>query len=372
MSRFPRDDYRALELYDPGRRPVEVDLSDNTNRWGAHPAALAAVRAADDDALTRYPALYADDLKRAIARRYGVPFESITTGCGSDDVLDSAFRAAGPEGGTVRYAGPTFSMVDTFARMNGRAGVEIPWSRALAEPTALLEDDPVLVYVCRPNNPSGDVAPRDWVDALLEAAGGARGPLVVLDEAYADFADETLVREAPERPNLLVTRTLSKAFGLAGFRVGFAVGTPEVAREVEKSRGPYKVSRLAERAAVAALDDAGGWAARTIRECRENRARLFAELGARGLAPLPSAANFLFFAVPDGSARAWNDALRARGVAARPFPACADLGDGLRVSIGPWPLLERFLEALDAVLAEGKLPAPAGARPGRGAAAGAR
>ena len=129
--RFPREDYRSLDLYAPDRRPVPIDLTDNTNRWGAHPAALAAVRAADDDALTRYPDLYADDLKAAISRRYGVPVQSITTGCGSDDVLDSAFRAAGPEGGRVVFPGPTFSMIDPFARMNGRTPIELPWSRAL-------------------------------------------------------------------------------------------------------------------------------------------------------------------------------------------------------------------------------------------------
>ena len=361
MTRFPRDDYRALDLYAPDRRPVAVDLSDNTNRWGAHPAALAAVRAADDDTLTRYPYLYADDLKDAIHRRFGVPRDTITTGCGSDDVLDSAFRAAGPEGGTVRFAGPTFSMVETFARMNSRTTVEVPWARALEAPAALLEDDPVAVYVCWPNNPTGSIAPRAWLETLLKAAEGAKGPLVVLDEAYADFAPESFLAEAPERPNLLVTRTLSKAYGLAGLRVGFAVGTPAVAREVEKSRGPYKVSRLAEQAAVAALADQDGWALRTIEECIAGRERLFLALRERGLDPVPSWTNFILFPVPDGSARAWNEALRERGVAVRPFPAGPDIGDALRVTVAPWPMLERFLDALDGVLAEGRVPAPPGA-----------
>jgi histidinol-phosphate aminotransferase len=308
--------------------------------------------------------VYARDLRAAIQRRYGVPADAIATGCGSDDVLDSAFRAAGPEGGVVAYPGPTFSMVDPFARMNGRAGLEVPWSRALADPARLLESDPVLVYVCRPNNPTGQLAPRGWIDALLEAVGPT-GPLVVLDEAYADFAGETLVQEAPAQPRLLVIRTLSKAYGMAGFRVGFAVGSPEVAREVEKSRGPYKVSRIAEKAAVAALDDRSGWAARTTAECIANRARLFEALRERGLAPLPSTANFIFFPVPAGSALAWNQALREHGVAVRPFPGCLEVGDGLRVSVGPWELMERFLDALDAVLVETRVPAPAGARAGR-------
>ena len=366
MSRFPRPDYRPLDLYAPDRRPVELDLSDNTNLWGAPPAALAAVQAADDDMLTRYPHLYADDLKDAIHQRFGVPLDSITTGCGSDDVLDSAFRAAGPEGGTVHFAGPTFSMVEPLALMNGRETVEVPWSRALQSPEALLEGDPVIVYVCRPNNPTGVAAPRSWLDKLLKAAGGSRGPLVILDEAYADFAPESLLAEAPGVANLLVTRTLSKAVrGLAGFRVGFGVATPAVAREVEKSRGPYKVSRLAERAAVAALQDEDGWAKRTVAECVAARERLFLALKERGLEPLRSWTNFILVPVPDGSARAWNDALRALGAAVRPFPACPDVGDALRVTVAPWPMLKRFLEALDSVLAEGRVPAPEGARAAR-------
>jgi len=358
MSRFPRPDYQPLDLYAPDRRLVALDLSDNTNLWGAPGAALAAVQAADSDMLTRYPSLYADDLKDAIHQRYGVPLDSITTGCGSDDVLDSAFRAAGPEGGTVRFAGPTFSMIEPLALMNGRQTVEVPWSRALQSPRALLEEDPVIVYVCRPNNPTGTSAPRSWLDKLLGAAGGSRGPLLIVDEAYADFAPESLLAEAPGIPNLLVTRTLSKAFGLAGFRVGFGVATPEVAREVEKSRGPFKVSSLSEKAAVAALQDEDDWAMRTIAECVAARERLFLALKERGLEPLRSCTNFILIPVPDGSARTWNDALRAYGVAVRPFPACPDVGDALRVTVAPWPMLERFLEALDSVLAEGQVPAP--------------
>ena len=140
------------------------------------------------------------------------------------------------------------------------------------------------------------------MEQLLEAARGPRGPLVILDEAYADFAPESLLAEAPGTPNLLVTRTLSKAFGLAGFRVGFGVATPAVAREVEKSRGPYMVSRLAEKAAVAALRDEDGWAKRTVEECVAVRERLFVALKERGLDPVPSSTNFILFPVPDESA----------------------------------------------------------------------
>jgi histidinol-phosphate aminotransferase len=351
LSRFPREDYRPLSRYVPDRRPVAVDLTDNTNLWGTHPGALRVVREADEATLSRYPDPYADPMKAAVSRRFGIPAANLCTGCGSDDILDAAFRAAGEAGGLVRYPVPTFSMIGPLARMNGRADGAVPWSRALADPQALLEGDPVVVYVCRPNNPTGHQVPAAWLDALsVEAAArGAAAPLLLVDEAYADFAGESRVRDAPGLHRALVLRTLSKAFGLAGMRVGWAAGPEEVVDEVEKARGPYKVGRLAEAAAVAALDDEEGWVARTLAECLRNRSRLVTALEERSLLPFPTATNFVFLPQPAGRARPAALALREHGVAVRPFADDQEVGDGLRVTVGPWHLMERFLDALDQV-----------------------
>ena len=353
MTPFPRDDYGALTRYHFDRTPVELDLSDNTNQWGAPPAALEVLRRAGADLLARYPDIYADELRAAAAGRLGVPEACVATGCGSDDVLDSTFRACAGEGsGFVAVATPTFSMVRPFARMNGMPARGVPWAQAADDPGRLLEGGPALVYVCRPNNPTGEVAPTAWVEALLDAAGQA-GPVVVLDEAYVDFGGDTFAARAASHPRLLVSRTLSKAFGLAGLRVGYAVAMPTTALEVEKSRGPYKVSRVAGEAAVAALRDADGWVARTVAECVANRGRAFDELRRRGLDPIPSHGNFILFRAPAG--KAGDDALgiRALGVAARPFPGdMPDGSDALRVTIAPWEKMERFLAALDGYLAQ--------------------
>jgi histidinol-phosphate aminotransferase len=350
VTPFPREDYRALRIYDPGRRPVAVDLSDNTNLWGPNPGALARIRAASADDVRCYPEVYADTLRAAVAERFGVSPDCVTTGAGSDDILDSAFRAAAGPGDVVAFPAPTFVMAAELALVNGMRPRAVPWRAALADPRALLEGDPAVVYLCRPNNPTGALAARAWVERLLDLAG-ATGPLVVLDEAYADFAGETLIDWAVERPRLLVARTCSKAYGLAGMRCGFAVARPEVALEVEKSRGPYKVSRLTAEAAAVAVRDAGGWCARTVAECLANRERLFGDLDARGLRPQESHANFILFAAPSGSAAGDAIALRDMGVQVRPFNALPDLGDALRVTVGPWPLVERFLDAVDRRLA---------------------
>jgi len=238
VTPFPREDYGALTRYSPGREPVEVDLSDNTNLWGTHPAALARIRQASTDDLARYPELYADVLREAVAERFGIPSDCVTTGAGSDDVLDSAFRAVWGPGAVVNYAAPTFSMVEPLARMNGLRTVPIQWPGVREAPERLLEGAPALVYVCRPNNPTGELVPAEWVERLIDLAGND-GPLLLLDEAYADFAGETFIGLAAKTPRLLVARTASKAYGLAGLRCGFGVASPETALEIEKSRGPY-------------------------------------------------------------------------------------------------------------------------------------
>ncbi len=348
MSPFPREDFERLVLYAPDRRPVAVDLSDNTNQWGTHPAALERVRAATVDDLARYPELYADALRDQVAETFGVPRACIATGCGSDDVLDSTFRAVWGPGAFVSYAAPTFSLVEPFAHVNTMEARAVPWHSALESPDRLLEGGPALVYVCRPNNPTGEMAPGVWVRRLLELVG-EDGPLVLLDEAYADFSGETLISSAPDHPRLLVARTLSKAYGLAGLRIGFAVGAPDTVLEIEKSRGPYKITRLGSEAGAAALADTDGWMAAAVDECIENRARLAAALGKRGLPPRESRANFLLFRSLSESARDDALALRAEGVAVRPFTGIPDMGDGLRVTVGPWPLMETFLDALDRV-----------------------
>jgi histidinol-phosphate aminotransferase len=349
MTPFPREAYRPLVPYSPDRRPVPVDLSDNTSRWGPHPAALRLIREAEVDALTRYPGVYADALKAAVARRFAVPVECVATGCGSDDLMDSTIRAAGEPGEEVVFMPPTFSMIEIFGRMNGMTLRPVP-VREAADPTVLLRNGPALVYVCRPNNPTGESHSREWVGRLLNAVG-EDGPIVLLDEAYADFAAGDFLAEAISTSRLLILRTMSKVYGLAGLRVGFAIGSPEVVAEVEKSRGPYKVNRLAEAAAAAALDDSEGWIPEVLAKTKAERERLFGELLRRGLSPQPSQANFLLLPLPaERTAKEVTAALRDRGVAIRPFPDLPEIGETIRISVGRPDETDIFLEALDEAL----------------------
>ncbi len=149
----------------------------------------------------------------------------------------------------------------------------------------------------------------------------------------------------------MVLRTLSKAYGLAGMRVGFAVAHPAVALEAEKSRGPYKVNHVAERAAAAAIRDREGWVEQIVDAVVRNRARLAGELAKLGVSTLPSDANFLLLQCPEGrSSREILQGLRERGIGVRPFPILPGIGDSLRVTVGPWEMMERFIASLREVL----------------------
>jgi histidinol dehydrogenase len=340
--------FEGMEAYDPRREPCAVDLSDNTNLWGAPPAAARALRDFAESEITRYPAVYARRLKEALAEYAGVAPSEIVTGCGSDDVLDSAMRALAEPGESVAIAEPTFVMAERFARMNGLelARVRLTGSQAL-DADALVATGARIIYICSPNNPTGNAFARESIERVIRNAPG----VVILDEAYAEFMGEGFLRSAPSYPNLLVVRTLSKAFGLAGARVGYAAGNAALVSAVEKSRGPYKVSASAERAALAALKEGPDWIAGRIEEVRANRARFVAALERLGLAPLPSEANFVLVPVRDAAALALRMRREGSGVAVRPFVALPGIGDAVRITIGPWRMMEAALQEIEEALA---------------------
>jgi len=339
--------YEGVPLYDPKRAPVALDLTDNTNLWGLPPRAEATLRTIPVARVTRYPSLYAAELKEALADFVGASAERIVTGCGSDDILDSAMRAFGEPGSVVASSEPSFAMIPIFAQMNGLQYVGVT-ERADHQPDldTLLAARPRILYLCTPNNPTGALLARETLERAVREAPG----VVFVDEAYAEFAGVSAVDLAMQVDNLLVIRTMSKAFGLAGLRVGYGIGAPALVRDVEKSRGPYKLNALAEQIALTAVRDDMEWVQTHVALAVTNRDRLAEALRQRGYAPLPSAANYV--CVPVANSVAVGQALRARGVAARPFTDLPHVGDTLRISVGPWPLLEQFLDAFDDAVRE--------------------
>ncbi len=329
---------RTLERFQDSVRGCAVDLSDNTNLWGAPPSLQRAASAFEASDVSRYPSAFSDDLKQAIARYTGVDESRVVTGCGSDDVLDSAIRAFGVAGNTLAQLDPTFSMIRAFAALNGLSVSGIS-ADDVDLAAAFLKTDAELIYLCSPNNPTGAVVSPDVVEAIVAGSNG----IVIIDEAYIDFGGVSSLRLLERYDNVLVTRTFSKAFGLAGVRVGYAIGAPELVRQVECARGPYKVSAFSERVAIDALENDTEWVAHRVAEAVANRERLCRELQAFENPGLPSGANFVL--VPVGNAALVEAFMRDAGVAVRRFDRLPGIGDAVRITVGPWPLMERCLDA---------------------------
>jgi histidinol-phosphate aminotransferase len=355
MRALARAEVRALPLYAPDLGVCAVDVSDNTNLWGAPPAARRALTEPPVSAVARYPSLYSTPLREAVLRYValdGMAGVGAVTGCGSDDVIDSTMRAFGAPGDRIAYSIPSFSMIPTFARLNGLEPVSIPMTADFdVDAERLVDLGAKITYLCTPNNPTATTVSRGAVEYVVERAAG----IVLLDEAYAEFARESFVALAGRHERLLVTRTFSKAFGLAGLRVGYGVGSADLVRLVERARGPYKVNALAERAVLAALqesDDALGWVRAHAALAVENRGRLSAALRELGFTALPSAANFLL--VPDARAVQLARRLREEGVLVRAFsglprelpPFASSNGEAMRIGVGPWEVMQTVLGAL--------------------------
>ncbi|ADO72464.1 pyridoxal phosphate-dependent aminotransferase [Stigmatella aurantiaca] len=336
-----RPSYRDISLYSPPAVPCRVDLSDNTNLFGVPPAAERALREAASSLITRYPISYAPDLKQALSQYTGFEPSWLTTGCGSDDLIDCALRAFLEPGERIAVPDPSFSMMSYFARVNGLQFSPVPlrqdWD---IDVEAMLATGARLLYVCSPNNPTSTVASRAALERLVDAAPG----IVLLDEAYTEFSRGSNVDLVRSRPNVLVTRTLSKAFGLAGMRVGYAIGRPELVAEVEKARGPYKHNGVAERMAIAALTEDLPWVKAHAGEVQALRQRLVEALEAMGLKPLPTEANFVFVPFPGAIQVAAR--MREQGVNIRAFQGLTGVGEALRIGCGPWPMMEAALGAL--------------------------
>ena len=351
---------RALPRLSSDLPSCPVDLSDNTNLWGAPPAALRVLRQAGMEALSRYPSVYSEPLHEAILRYVDLSAAGgvgVVTGCGSDDVIDSTMRAFGAPGDRIVFSSPTFSMIPLLARLNGLDPVAIPLTNAFdVDAERLVDAEAKITYLCAPNNPTATPVSRAAVEYVVANARG----IVLLDEAYAEFAPEAFVQLVERSERLMVARTFSKAFGLAGLRVGLGVGSIHLIRTVERARGPYKVSAIAERAVSAVLEattDGVDWVRARARLAIDNRERLIVALDQAGFHPLPSAANFVL--VPTSRALEIAQRLRTRGVAVRSFsglPLEIDAftrtgGSALRIGIGPWEMMETMLSALTEVSA---------------------
>ncbi|MBC8161150.1 MAG: histidinol-phosphate transaminase [Roseiflexaceae bacterium] len=347
ITHLLRPDIAALEPYHPivplemlaARlgRPIEqiVKLDANENPYGPSPRALAALRAYPHYAI--YPDPEHNLLREALCAYLDVPKAQIICGAGSDELIDLLMRAFLTPGDAIINCGPTFGMYPFDAQLFAARVVSVPRSidwgldiDAIAE--AAERERPKMVFIANPNNPTGTLSPRDQIERLLELP-----MLVVVDEAYAEFAGESVVDLVGQRSNLVVLRTFSKWAGLAGLRVGYGVVPEGLVTHLWKIKQPYNLNCAAEQAAIASLADLPYLLVNVDRLIAE-RARLFAALVALPLiAPFPSRANFILCRITAGdgqqSAFAIKQHLEAQGILIRHYTTPA-LADCIRISIG--------------------------------------
>lgn len=352
MDIYPRTDYRGLGRYLPDRSPINADLGDNRNLWGAHPAALEVLAASGPVEASEYPGSYADLLVDAVAADLGIGADNVTTGAGGTGVLDALMRAVAPT--TMRFLDPGWPAAGMLARMNGHEPIPVEWHEGLDDPVAFAGSSPAIVFVANPGNPTGQVIPDEWIRAVQERTE-AVGSVLIIDEAYGEYnrelSDRTPYDMALAGERTICVKTLSKAYGLAGLRAGFGVGSPALVLEVDKARGPFVVSSVTTAAAAAAVSSQSTWLADTITETRVNRDRVWRSLRHRGHDVPRSGANFVFILRPEEELDDMTVRLERCGVRVRPFSGPTKLANGLRATVGPWDQMQRLLDGLDLLAA---------------------
>ncbi len=328
------------------REEAIVKLASNENPLGLPESARAAMMAAVTD-LARYPDSNGFELKAAIARKYAVPAEWITLGNGSNDILELAAHAVVQPGESVVYAQYSFAVYALATQETGARAIVVPakdYGHDLDAMAAAIAADTRLVFVANPNNPTGTFASADAIERFL--AKVPADVVVVLDEAYNEYLDPSLRFDSTQwlrrYPNLLISRTFSKAYGLAGLRVGFGLAQPELTDLLNRIRQPFNVNSMAQAAAIAALDDQA-FLERSYRLNAEGLQRLQSAFRELGLQYVPSYGNFVLVRV--GDAAAVYEKLLRDGVIVRPVGGYG-LPEWLRVSVGLPQENEAFVAAL--------------------------
>jgi histidinol-phosphate aminotransferase len=355
---------RSIAPYQPGKPIAElacelgihpdkiIKLASNENPLGVSPLAMRAIQAAIAD-LARYPDGNGFELKQALCKRYGVEMAQIVLGNGSNDVLNAAARAFLTPSSEAVYSQHAFAIYALEIQYTGAAGVEAPAREFAHDLTAMLAAVSArtrMIFIANPNNPTGTLVGAADLHAFLRKVPPQI--IVVLDEAYNEYIPDALKSDSlawlAEFPNLIVTRTFSKAYGLAGLRVGYAFAHPDVADLMNRVRQPFNVNSISLAAAAAGLDDRE-FVRRSFELNQAGMRQLTAGLTRLGIDYIPSAGNFVSINVKDGAAVFQR--LLKRGVIVRPIGAYG-MPAYLRVSIGLESENQRFLDALAQSLAE--------------------
>ncbi|MER5522595.1 histidinol-phosphate transaminase [Streptomyces sp. NPDC001761] len=346
-----RAELEGIPTYKPGKPAAAggqaaYKLSSNENPYPPLPGVLESVSAAACD-FNRYPDMACTGLMNELSDRFGVPLSDLATGTGSVGVAQQLIQATSGPGDEVIYAWRSFEAYPIITQISGARSVQVPLTPGdvhdLDAMADAITDRTRLVFVCNPNNPTGTVVRRAELERFLDRV--PTDVLVVLDEAYREFIRDPEVPDGVElyrkRPNVCVLRTFSKAYGLAGLRVGFAIAHESVAAALRKTAVPFGVSQLAQEAAIASLraeDELLGRVGSLVCE----RTRVVDALRAQGWTVPETQANFVWLRLRESTVP-FAQACEEHGVVIRPFP-----GEGVRVTVGEAEANDIFLKVAEA------------------------
>jgi len=342
-----RPNIAAMQGYVPGYQPPDIaswiKLNTNENPYPPSPNVVAAIQAelgSDGASLRTYPSASSQALREAAAELYGFDPSWIIMANGSDELLNNLIRACAGQGQEVGYVHPSYSYYSTLAEVQGA----IVCTYGLGDDYRI-EAFPEyyhgkIFFLTTPNSPLGFAFPLDYIRELASSCGG----ILVVDEAYADFSDTNALDLVRQFENVVVTRTLSKSYSLAGMRLGLAIARPEIISALDKIRDHYNLDRLAQAACVAALKDQAYFRDCCSRICA-TREWFSNELKSIGYDVIPSQGNFVFAAPPDRDGRRVYDGLYSRKILVRHFSDPL-LCHGLRITIGTRTDMETILAAL--------------------------
>ena len=325
----------AMAPYVPGEQPKPgqrlIKLNTNENPYPPSPRVRRAIaQASAGGNLRLYPAPRADQFIASAARLYRLQPRMILAGNGSDELLTMLFRAVLGRSDKVAYPMPTYSLYDTLATIQEARVISPPFPRDFTLPfEALVRAGAKLTIICNPNSPSGTLTPIDTLDLLARRVAPR---LLAIDEAYVDFSDDNALRLIKRHANVLVLRSFSKSFSLAGMRLGLCFASPAIIETLAKVKDSYNLNRIALAAGAAAIEDAA-WMRRNVERVRRVRASAQRTLTALGFDVLPSSSNFVMARMAGRDLTGLAAALRRRGILVRHF-ATDDLRDALRISIG--------------------------------------
>jgi len=338
-----RDNVERAAGYVPGFQPQATDvvkLNTNENPYPPSPAVLKALVEVRPEQLRRYPDPLGQAFRAAAAGVHGVEPDNVMCCNGGDDLLSIAIRAFCDEKRALAYPVPTYSLYPVLANLQDCPMIEVPFDEEFNLPGELARTGAALTIVCNPNAPTGTFVP---IEELASLAGELSGVLLV-DEAYADFADADAVRLVREFDNVIVLRSMSKGYSLAGIRFGYAIAPTTLITGLLKVKDSYNVDAVAIALATAAIEDQS-YFKENVERVKQDRQELTEQLRALGFAVGDSCTNFVLAETKNGSAAAIYEALAQRHIFVRYFDA-PGLDNKLRISVGTREQNERLLAAL--------------------------